>query len=462
MTGSETRPHNRRQPKLRGWRDAFVTALLLASAATSAFAQDYSFDARRIALGGAGGTPNLAWKQVERVRRYRSTLIPVGMIKVLSNVRVFYPNREDFDFSKAVEFAFSPLHTVFGRGDDITGRSFFRDIVHAQLQPDLNAYSGFDPPTSFTEEGLLSENWGKTFMLRQDDRSYQGLYVGAGPYMAAKAYGAFDPELVDILNESDNKYLPNASLGTAGGETDQLAVAITGGYRARLPFFAQDGAGASRNGVYLAANFHYLWGLRLDEFNANLQLDTDSNGLLRPDPPTTPFDLEWDTSSHGRGMAVDVGAAFVVNRWDFGVGVGGVANRINWRDITRHHLTLVSLFGGTEFVHVKFPVTERTRRLELPVTYTTNVSYHREQWSVLTEFAHGFQGNQYRAGLEYRLGAVELRGAGRYSNGWNPTAGVGYNLTRNWGVDVAAYGTQTFLEREPHVGMAISLRYDKR
>ena len=436
--------------------------LVLTSTASSAFAQDYSFDARRVALGGAGGTPNLAWKQVERLRRYRSTLIPVGMIKVLSNVRVFYPNREDFDFSRAVEFASSPFHTVFGRGDDMTGRTFFRDIVHAQLQPDLNAYSGVDPSLYFLEEGLLSENWGKTFMVRQVDQSYQGIYVGAGPYMAAKAYGAFDAELVDILNESDNKYLPNASLGTAGGETDQLAVAITGGYRARLPFFAQDGAGASRNGMYLAANFHYLWGLRLDEFNANLQLDTDSNGLLRPDPPTTPFDLEWDTSSHGRGMAVDVGVAFVVNRWDFGVGVGGIANRIDWRDITRHHLTLVSLFGGNEFVHVKFPVTERTRRLELPVTYTTNVSYHREKWSVLTEFAHGFQGNQYRAGLEYRLGPVELRGAGRYSDGWNPTAGVGYNLTRNWGVDVAAYGTQTFLEREQHVGMAVSLRYDKR
>ena len=285
VTGSETHHHNRRQARLtRRWRGAFVAVLLLASAATSAFAQDYSFDARRVALGGAGGTPNLAWKQVERVRRYRSTLIPVGMIKVLSNVRVFYPNREDFDFSRAVEFASSPFHTVFGRGDDITGRTFFRDIVHAQLQPDLNAYSGLDPSPSFIEEGLLSENWGKTFMLRQDDRSYQGLYVGAGPYMAAKAYGAFDAELVDILNESDNKYLPNASLGIAGGETDQLAAAITGGYRARLPFFAQDGAAASRNGVYLAANFHYLWGLRLDEFNANLQLDTDTNGLLTARP----------------------------------------------------------------------------------------------------------------------------------------------------------------------------------
>ena len=96
--------------------------LLLTSSASSASAQNYSFDARRIALGGAGGTPNVASKLVERQRRYRSILIPVGLVKLLSNVRVFYPNREDFDFSRAVEFGTSPLHHVFGRREDITAR----------------------------------------------------------------------------------------------------------------------------------------------------------------------------------------------------------------------------------------------------------------------------------------------------------------------------------------------------
>ena len=82
--------------------------------------------------------------------------------------------------------------------------------------------------------------------------------------------------------------------------------------------------------------------------------------------------------------------------------------------------------------------------------------------AVLTEASHGYQDNQFRAGLEYRLGRVELRGAGRYSNGWYPSAGAGFNLTRNFGVDVAVFGTQTFLEPEAHVGLAVSLRVDKR
>jgi len=139
-------------------RHAIVTVLLLVCTASAASGQNYSFDARRIALGGAGGTPNVASKLVERQRRYKSILIPVGLVKLLSDVRVFFPNREDFDFSRAVQYSSSPLHFVFGRREDITARSFFRDIVHASLQPDLNSYSGFALPIVTETIGTTDES----------------------------------------------------------------------------------------------------------------------------------------------------------------------------------------------------------------------------------------------------------------------------------------------------------------
>jgi hypothetical protein len=99
----------------------------------------------------------------------------------------------------------------------------------------------------------------------------------------------------------------------------------------------------------------------------------------------------------------------------------------------------------------------------MPHTYTGDLSYHRDAWSAYTEYSNGLGGTNFRAGLEYRLGVIELRGAGRYSQGnWYPSAGVGVNLTRTFGVDAGLYGTRTFLETEPHVGLAISLRFDKR
>src|SRR5262245_57745212 len=200
------------------WRGLLV-ALVLTTTVSSAFAQNYSFDARRIALGGAGGTPNVASKLVERQRRYTSILIPVGLVKVLSNVRVFYPNREDFDFSRAVEFGTSPLHFVFGRSEDITARSFFRDVVNARLQSDLNAYreGGFDTPLVTSAEGLVNMTWGHTFMLQEGEKSFQGIYVGAGPYLASQAYADLDGEFEKLLNSATNRYVRSARMAVGGG-----------------------------------------------------------------------------------------------------------------------------------------------------------------------------------------------------------------------------------------------------
>ena len=78
---------------------------------------------------------------------------------------------------------------------------------------------GFDMSRSTFEEGLVAMTWGKTFMLRQDDRSFHGIYVGAGPYFAVQANSEFDTELVSILNASGDRYIPAATFGLAGGET---------------------------------------------------------------------------------------------------------------------------------------------------------------------------------------------------------------------------------------------------
>ena len=448
-------------------RAVLTAALVLSLGAPPAFAQNYSFDARRIALGGAGGTPNVASKLVERQRRYKSILIPVGLVRLLADLHVFYPNREDFDFSRAVEYVNSPLHFVFGRDEDISAGSLFRDIVKASLQPDLNEYGGFELPIWTLSEGLVSMTWGKTFMLRQDARGFQSIYVGAGPYLVSQARFEFDGELEKILGGGGNIYIPSATMGMGGGATEQLALDITGAYRARFPLFVPadaEAAKTSRNGLYVVANYHHLQGIHYDKLDANLRLDTDMNGFLIPDPPERPFSLRWDATGKGWGLAMDFGTTLVVNRWDIGVGVSGVANKMWWRDITVRDLSLVSLFNQSEFVTTKVPNTSLTAEVSLPVTYTADLAYHRDAWSMFSEYSTGLGGDNFRLGLEYRLNPViELRGAGRYSNGsWYPSLGLGYNFTRTFGIDAAFYGTQTFLEAEPHVGLAISLRIDRR
>jgi len=215
--------------------------------------------------------------------------------------------------------------------------------------------------------------------------------------------------------------------------------------------------------MYVVANYHFLHGFRYDEVHADLNLHTDSAGMVPPDQPSVPFLMTWDTSKNGNGLALDFGAAFVVNRWEFGGGVSGVANRIKWSSITKHNLAFANLEDGSEWVHIKVPpLPGVTTQIELPVTYTGDLAYHRDKWSLYNEYSKGFQGHNFRSALEYRFDKVELRGAARMSQGdWFASGGAGFNLTRTLGLDVAAFGTQTFLEADRHLAVAISFRIDK-
>jgi hypothetical protein len=194
---------------------------------------------------------------------------------------------------------------------------------------------------------------------------------------------------------------------------------------------------------------------------AALRLDTDLDGLLTPDPVTPPLAIAWETSTNGRGRALDLGATIVLDRWEFGAGASGIGNRIGWRDIARHDVTRPSLFGG-DFIQTKTRPA-LTRQFSLPVSYTADLSYHREKWSVLTEYSRGLQGQSVLTGYEYRRGTTELRTGVRLSQGrWYPSAGVGFRLTGRLAIDVAVFGTKTFLEQQRRLALAISLRLERK
>ena len=88
--------------KYRVLADAFAKNLLrtlgllvvLSLSSLSLFAQNYSFDARRLALGGMPnvGKVNTVFELNPRKSEYRSIVIPFGLIQVLRNTEVFDPN----------------------------------------------------------------------------------------------------------------------------------------------------------------------------------------------------------------------------------------------------------------------------------------------------------------------------------------------------------------------------------
>jgi hypothetical protein len=428
-----------------------------------AAAQNWSFDARTTGLGGVGSTSNVAVDMVDEQRPYRAIVLPFGLLQVLPNLPKLDPTKDDFDLVRAIEYTASPLHYIFGRDNTQTGSLFITDLRNGTLSRDLNTYRGFVPATSVSAEGLASPSWGRTIKVRQNGNgAFQGVYIGAGPYLSMQTSATIDPALAAVLASPTPVYTPNTSYFLSNDTVSQFALAVTGGYRARIGLPGAGGRG-ELDGFYVGANYHYLHGFRYEHFEPDARLDTDAQGFLTVDPRQGfPVTILRNTATKGNGFAIDMGVAAVVDRWEVGFGVNGIANRIDWTNVQRTNYVLDSLFAGGDFVDVP-TVPAADARLELPVDVRANSAYNAEAWTAIAEYGHGYNGATFRGGFEQRFNRVQLRGGGRYiKERWEPTGGVGFNLTNRFGVDVAAFGTSANLERKRHVAMAVSLRLMQR
>ena len=437
---------------------AVLLAYLLVAIAVPTAAQNWSTDARRIALGGVGDAGNPALDLVDEQRGYGTIVLPFGLFQVLEDVSIYDPGDDNFDPVRAAEYAASPLHYTFDRNASDSGQQFINDIVNARLNPDLNVYRGFQPANEFLGEGLAAPSWGMTFKFRETgDGAFHGVYVGAGPYLSVETDNRIDQEFIDLLGSDIDVFVPNGSFFMTDDTVDQFALDITGGYRARLPLPGRFISG--RDGIYIAANYNYLYGFHYDDLDMDILFETDANGLLAVAPTTTPVAIERLTADAGRGFALDFGMAFVVDRWDAGFAATGVANRIVWKQVQRESYVLSSLFDGGDFIETPLGPLGEDRRVELPVNYVGNVAYHADEWSALADYSYGFQDNNFHGGIEYRLGKVELRGGGRFTRDtWHPSGGVGFDLSPGWSIDAGVFGTNTNIERRRRMALAVSFR----
>jgi hypothetical protein len=429
--------------------------------AGQASAQNWSFDARKIGLGSPGGDENLATQMIDEARNYGSVVLPFGLFQVMRDFDKLKPANDQFDLIRTMEYAASPIHYTFGRDTTDSGSRFVEDIRNAALHRDLNYYRGFVPANQPPAEGLAAPNWGRTIKIaRGPGGAFQGVYVGAGPYLSMRSAFAVDPQLITILSSPSDVYLPNTQMVLTNANRGQMAMAITGGYRGR---FALPNAVSDRDGIYLAANYNFLRGFRYEDVSLGMRLDTDRTGLLTINPSLpSPLEVTRNSATSGTGRAVDVGAGLVIARWDFGFGVNGIGNRINWKDVEQTTYSLNNPFLGDSTFGESVAVPVAEARVELPVNYRGNVGYNADAWSAIAEVGKGFGGNSFHGGYEYRLGTIELRGGAGYTREvWNPAGGVGFNMNRRLALDVAVYGNAANVERKRHAAIAASLRFNR-
>ena len=99
-------------------RNAVSVCLLVASLLPAqARAQNWSFDARAVGLGGVGSTSNVAADMVDEQRPYRAIVLPFGLLQVIPNLPKLDPTKDEFDLVRAIEYSASPIHFIVGRDD---------------------------------------------------------------------------------------------------------------------------------------------------------------------------------------------------------------------------------------------------------------------------------------------------------------------------------------------------------
>jgi len=430
----------------------------------TAVAQNFSGDARKIGMGGIGNSGSIAQNMAGERRPYHAIVVPLALIQLVQDRDRFNPDNESFNPLLALEYATNPLHYVVGRAPAENLGRFVSDAVNGTVNRDLNAYRGSIPVNELLTEGLAAPSWGKTFrIVQRKDGAFHGLYAGAGPYLSLRTDLNIDPRLTDVLSSATPVPIPNRTFTIANATNAQAALALTGGYRGRIPFPGRTSAGkASREGIYLGADFHYLRGFLYQNADTHLRLDTDANGLLTILPAVTPLVIDYLDSRSGSGLAIDLGLAAVIDKWELGFGVNGIANRILWHDPALKRYTLESLILGMDVLSQNLPGPPAEIRTELPVNYTGSGAFHLGTWTMVAEVSHGFQKIDFHGGIERRLGIIDLRGGARYwLERWHPTGGIGVNLGRRFSVDVAAFGTSTNIERQLRPALAVSLRFNR-
>jgi hypothetical protein len=438
-----------------------VLVVCLAGAAP-VFAQNWSFDARQIGMGAAGGgNENLASQMMAERKGYKSIVVPLGLFQVLRNLDVFKPESDDFDIVTAVEYAAAPLHYQFNRdkNETVGGRKFVVDIANAEISRDLNAYRGFRLSPDPLAEGLASPDWGYTFRFSgEKDGPFQGIYVGAGPYLSMRTSAVIDDRIIQTFDSPTNVYFRNSALSIGNNTTTQLAMSIVGGYRAR---FELAGSEDARDGFYVGANYRHLHGFMMEDADLDARLDTDAAGLLTVNPALpSPLFIMRNSADSGRGFAIDFGVGVVSRGFEASFGINGIANRIEWDNVERKTYFLRSLLSGDDEFIETAPIVIADMRIELPQDYRAHGGYRADNFHGIAEFGHGFQGNTFRAGAEYGFGTIDVRGGAMFvRDKWNPSMGVGFNLTPRFGIDAALYGTTANIARERRMALAISLRF---
>ena len=432
--------------------------ILLLGAATPARAQ-FSFDARRIGMGGLSlNRDNLrrynpAYRAVSGRRggvlSPKLTIpIPLGLISALKDSVAYNIHAANFSAVALANLVLNPpLYLEIKKApldtNDVTftiGRNALAvDLGRARELVPLDRL-GIGSSTHFLDIGP----------------TIQGLHIGVVGFFQEDAGLTLDTTLSNFLRKADSArtrtlYSVNLDGKAQGGFAPTLS------YAGRLAGGAPD----SDDGLYFGGALHYYFGVAYARASGIAGFRTGDTlfagpSPVKPDLEDTLFTSNKIGTRYGRGVGGDVGFAYIAGSIELGVGVNDIGARLTWKDTQVRRVYYDTTTDSIRVTTIQNHVESKTK---LPVSYIANIAYRMGQGITLgADIVDNGRGTAEHVGAEVRFGALALRGGVARDTRKKVEFGTGAGLRLGpLGLDVGFWTHSNSLSNARAITMATSL-----
>ena len=396
---------------------ALTLTVLILTPARAARAQ-FSFDARRIGMGGVSLTRdgnlrrfNPAYRAVKNRADAggggpKFTIpVPLGLIQFLKDHPInqwdtdplFDPDSAAFNPVELMNLVLNPPIFYEVRKVPVPTNDVEFTIGKNALVVDLGAAQVLIPEQEF---GL-----GSTSRLLDMGFGFAGFNVGVMGFLQYEVGFTLDDSLRRVLKEADS-VRANTTYRILGDGIVQAGLAPTVSYAGRVLRGA--GGDESDDGLYLGAALHYYQGVTYAR-------GTGPGGFTTGNPVfgTTPVALLDDTlytsnKPFGKGFGGDVGIAFVSGPFEVGAGVNDIGAEMTWSDTKVQRIRYDAAGDSISTTLLTNHVESTTK---LPITYIANAALRMGTGTTVGgDIVNSGRGTVIHVGVEQRTGPFAVRG----------------------------------------------------
>ncbi len=294
-----------------------------------------SFDARRIAMGGAllpyhseSSILNPAYLDIEE-KAPHTIPIPIGLFAFLADLPSFDPNDPSFDAVELANLLLNPPFYLELRNEKkADSTNIFIDISNNSLMVDLDNLQQFTP-IGPVETGLFDIRQPRIGLTLKD------IHLSVSPFILMEGSLELSKNLENVLAEAQ-PMAPNTDYSVTSSGRINSGLSINAGHVFNITdlLSMQEGPQFS-----MGINVKYIMGFAYADLNNSSNIHTYDPIFDSDNPPqltsTTTMDYaipeSGDIGPKGSGYGIDVGFLARFNSLDIGLGIQDAYTKIHWR-----------------------------------------------------------------------------------------------------------------------------------